>query len=297
MKSGVVIGVVSGAVGGVMIKLCQHPIACSKVNNQAQNMNFVASPSTVNTQENSRRGPGYSMTSSAQQMPLPAVQTPVPQPVTHISAPLPSAPPESPTTSPPITNFKTVLITDSIMRHINNKEDLGVNHELYPINVRDSSGLNRVDVKRTIETIRPDYIYIHLGANDAFQNIPLRESLKNYLCLKKFVDWLFNTKIIISLPLFTKDTQTNRKILDLREGLKEFSNHFHESHHTQCPKTKKIWVNANTNFCKNGLIAEQYYGNDGVHLTDRGKDVIKGNLRHHIHHITRIMQNKPPKQK
>ena len=114
---------------------------------------------------------------------------------------------------------------------------------------------------------------------------------------KTFTDWLFGTKIVFSLPIMTEDRVVNMRIMDLKEGLKEIAEHFHEKFPPQPSSHKKVWVNANTNFAKYGTRTTQYYAADGTHLSNRGKAVILGNFRHQIHHITRIVQGKPPKSK
>ena len=150
------------------------------------------------------------------------------------------------------------------------------------------------DLRRKIKEIRPDFIYIHLGVNDVFQKIPLRKTMENFLDFKSFTDWLFGTKILLSLPLLTTDPAVNVRLADLRQGLKEISRHFQEPLTSQPHKFKKVWVNANSNFKQDDDAAIDYYGRDGIHLS--GKKAILGNFRHLIHHITRIIQDKPPKE-
>ena len=182
------------------------------------------------------------------------------------------------TTASPTTQqtYKTVLITDSILCYIRTKDILGVNHELVQINKRDSSGLLCKDLRRKIKEIRPDFIYIHLGINDVFQEIPLRKTMENFLDFKSFTDWLFGTKILLSLPLLTTDPSVNVRLADLRQGLKEISRHFQEPLTSQPHKFKKVWVNANSNLKKDDDAAIDYYGRDGIYLSDRGKKAILG---------------------
>ena len=239
----------------------------------------------------SRRAPGYTMTSSAPLVPLPEIKRQSYAQVANSSQ-------AKRTTASPTTQqtYKTVLITDSILRHIRTKDILGVNHELVQINKRDSSGLLCKDLRRKIKEIRPDFIYIHLGVNDVFQKIPLRKTMENVLDFKSFTDWLFETKILLSLPLLTTDPTVNVRLADLRQALKEISRHFQEPLTSQPHKFKKVWVNANSNFKQDDDAAIDYHGRDGIHLSDRGKNAILGNFRHLIRHITRIIQDKPPKE-
>ena len=191
----------------------------------------------------------------------------------------------------PRTKHQTVLITDSILRHVKAKDSLGINHDLHQINKRDSTGLLHEDVRQFILKIRPDNVYVHLGVNDVNQGIPLIDTLKNFLRFKKFIDSQFCTKLIISLPIFTSNPETNRKIDEMRRALDGFVDNFTERYPPQPLKIRKIWINPNKNFEKNGDIVWDYYGVDGIHLTERGKQVILGNFRHHIHQCYKINPN------
>ena len=103
--------------------------------------------------------------------------------------------------------------------------------------------------------------------------------MENFLDFKSFTDWLFGTKILLSLPLLTTNPAANVRIADLRQGLKEISQHFQESLTSQPHKFKKVWINANSNFKQDDDAAINYYIRDGIHLSNRGKKAILGNTR------------------
>ncbi len=58
---------------------------------------------------------------------------------------------------------------------------------------------------------------------------------------------------------------------------------------------RSLFVNPNRNFARENRLVGELYSWDGVHPSDRGKEVILGNFRHGIHEITRIILNKPAK--
>ena len=161
-------------------------------------------------------------------------------------------------TNSPARTFKTIIITDSIMRHINTSDKLGANHHLQQINKRDSSSLDEVALKQTIKRNKPDYVYVHLGINDIFQRIPPETTLQNFVNFKTFVDSLPGTILIISLPLFTKDVGVNSvnvKFKELRTLLAEFVD-FTESQSPLRPLwQRKLWGNNNHNLTIGNTVA------------------------------------------
>ena len=153
-------------------------------------------------------------------------------------------------------------------------------------------------MRKEIEKLKPDFIYVHLGVNDVSQEIPLRYTMANFLDFKAhFTDFLLGTQVVISLPLFTNDPEMNKKIWELRNGLDVFVDHFKEDR--QPLKSKKLWMNQNINFTSRAnqaswtnLIIWDNHSTDGIHLSERGKHLILGNLRSHIHQMTKLHQDK-----
>ena len=143
------------------------------------------------------------MTNSAQKLPMPNIQ--------KMAAPSTAQRRAQDSSLKDRRVFKTVLITDSILRHVRDIDSLGVNHELHRINKRDSNGLTDDKVLEEIQKIRPDYIYVHLGVNDVAQvpRVPLIKTLQNFMRFKKFCGWQWGTQVIFSLPLLTADPEAN----------------------------------------------------------------------------------------
>ena len=129
--------------------------------------------------------------------------------------------------------------------------------------------------------------------NDVNQGIPLSDTLKNFLMFKKFIYSQPGTKLIVSLPLLTSDPEMNIMICEMKRALSEFVNCFTERYPPQTLRASKLLLNSNINFEKNGSIVWDYFSGDGIHLTERGKEVILGNLRHHIHHCYKNNSSTP----
>ena len=190
--------------------------------------------------------------------------------------------------------FKTVLITDSILRHVGSMDTanaLGTNHKLELINKRDSSGLNDNRLRSDVVNKKPDYIYVHLGVNDVQQQVSTKDSLINFYSFMLFINEnLPQTKLFLSLPLFTGDTEANHEIADLRDILRMYVSSTEDNRPL---KDRNVFINSNTNFMRNGRLVPELYGPDVVHLTETGKGLILANMRHSIHEMTRIILNKP----
>jgi lysophospholipase L1-like esterase len=268
-------------------------------------------PSRLNNLQ-SRRGSGYTVTASptSNLNQAPAPQTPPNQTTgAHRWRYSPSTgpsrrqtddtrQPRSGTSTSPARTFKTILITDSILRHVQDmdtKNALGKNHELTLINKRDTSGLAARNLRNEILEVKPDFIYVHLGINDVNQNMELKETLDNILGFCLFVDEsLEGTKVFLSLPLITADEESNTRIRDLRNALDTFVREIN-SRDSSPLKDRFLFCNKNVNFMREGHLIAEFYRDDGVHPSARGKEVILGNFRHSIHETTRMLLNKPKK--
>ena len=264
-------------------------------------------PPTTSNGLQSRRSAGFSMTSAVQR---PQPRTSLGHSSSRNQAP-PSAPQETPHSqqypSAPLANqssslhqqpkkFKTVLITDSILRHVSDMDTanaLGKNHQLHLVNKRDSIGLQDHKMRTSIFQMEPDFIYVHLGVNDVSQNLSLKESLANFYSFVVFVEeYLPRTKLFISQPLMTGDPEANERIAELREALEIYVSTMHRND-TRPIKDRVLFMNPNNNFLRDGQLVQELYRDDGVHPSERGKDVILGNMRHSIHMMTRIVLDKP----
>ena len=223
----------------------------------------------------SRRNGGPTITQSATRQSHPPTQ-----PV-NCRAPAPSQTSQQQASSPYI--FKTILITDSIMRHIKTHDSLGVNHHLHHVSKRDTSALNERDLRQLIKRSKPDYVYVHLGINDIAQGVPLLETMKRFCSFKSFIDSLDGTTLLISLPLLTDNPDQNNRIRILRKALSDMIDWFEYKGPPRPLWKRTLWGNSNRNFTKDGQIVRNYYQRDGVHLSDEGKRIIQANMRHHIH--------------
>ena len=242
----------------------------------------------------SRRGTGFTMTHSVRRG-----QPKHPSQVNYRSegAKFGTHNVEAPRATQTRKKFKTVLITDSILRHVDTEMDtinaLGVNHELHVFNKRDTSGLNNSRLREDICELEPDFIYIHLGVNDIQQKVPLKQILCNIYGFNLFTDdRLPSSKTFLSLPLLTGDPQANEDIAVLRDCLNYLVNELNKTDFRPL-RIRNLFLNQNNNFMRDGRIVYDYYRNDFVHPSERGKAVLLGNLRHSIHEMTRIILNKP----
>ncbi|KAL5258289.1 hypothetical protein ACHWQZ_G008954 [Mnemiopsis leidyi] len=188
--------------------------------------------------------------------------------------------------------FKTILITDSILRHVKDVENaLGVNHNLQVINKRSTWGLKDDEFRAILRREIPDFLYVHLGINDIHQNFDTKQSMENICSLILFMDkYLPDCKVFLSQPLLTGDSDTNHGVRKLRLSIKKFVTGIDTPGRL---KDKQILLNENTNFSYNNAPISEYYSSDRIHLSQRGKTAILGNLRHHIHAVTRDILNKP----
>ena len=148
-------------------------------------------------------------------------------------------------------------------------------------------------MRTSIFHMEPDFIYVHLGVNDVSQNFSLKESLANFYSFVVFVEeYLPRTKLFISQPLMTGDPEANERIAELREALEIYVSTMHRND-TRPIKDRVLFMNPNNNFLRDGQLVQELYRDDGVHPSERGKEVILGNMRHSIHMMTRIVLDKP----
>lgn len=202
------------------------------------------------------------------------------------------APPISLERAPPKKIFKTVLITDSIMRHIYGKEDLGVNHELTTINKRDATGLLNHQVQKELKEVKPDFIYVHLGINDLNRGGRPAEVIECYANFIMFRDTCIpSSRIIFSLPLFTTNTSLKKDLNQIRRWTEQLVNGVSEP----CAlKDRHTHVQRNSNFnAHDGGIIRDLLTKDGIHPSSSGERELSQNIRYCIHTITRAILNKP----
>ena len=90
----------------------------------------------------------------------------------------------------------------------------------------------------------------------------------------------------------TCDPYANRRIKEMRFKLQDYVIGVNKQNPLPL-KDRNLLFNGNTNLEYDGKPVEEYYSSDGVHLSRRGKEVILGNFRHHIHLMTRKILGKP----
>ena len=188
---------------------------------------------------------------------------------------------------PPKKTFVTVLITDSIMRHIPDNA-LGMNHQLHILHKTDTTGLEERRVRfDTLEGIKPDFIYVHLGINDLFKRKTFKEVTANYAEFSLFVDEkLPNSKLIFSLPLLTDRPEECNVIQNLHSITMDWIVAGDGN-----PNTRRCHFNTNNNLMKNNWTQkESCFASDGIHLTAEGKEAILKNFRFKTHALTRQAQ-------
>ena len=219
------------------------------------------------------------MTNAGQRTPLPTIQS-TGITVTASSSRLSNTLERTPNIT------RAVVITDSILRHIRDISSLGVYSELRQINKTDTRGLLHEDLRQQIRDIRPDFVYVHLGINDVHKGLSLKHTLHNILRFKKFMDTQWGTQTVFSLPLLTADPDANWRIKELREHITALVDEI-DQHHPRSAAFKKVWINPNNNFIKDGRAIWENHSVDGTHLSNQGKDLILGNLRHQIHKMVK----------
>ena len=195
---------------------------------------------------------------------------------------------------PPKKNIKTtLLITDSIMRHID-EGDLGIGHNIMKVNKTYLAQLSSTRFHKEVIEINPDFIYIHLGIND-LQNYNHPNHIINHL--RTFIiatSKLQNTKIITSLPLPTGYYSQRHDIDLLRTNITQLLQEIKDNR----PSDKdRLYYNWNTNFYDINNREHQdmdkfkTHTGDPIHVSGKGKRTILANFRYVIHDLTRKSQS------
>ena len=175
------------------------------------------------------------------------------------------------------------------MRHIND-DDLGFGHTVIKINKRCMSSLNDNDIKSELTNLCPDYIYVHLGINDLHQGAHPKDIMTHLINFHRLTQTLNTTKVIFSLPLLNGRLPDYHNINLLRKMIANYIRDSIQANHTN--KTT-LFLNWNDNFFESDDDFAQrkylfnYYKNDPLHLSHKGKTTILANLRHVIHHLTK----------
>jgi lysophospholipase L1-like esterase len=179
------------------------------------------------------------------------------------------------------------LITDSIMRHINEMEFAQYRVDFSRIDRTDIvPGLSLEKMRRKLLELQPHLIYLHLGINDIHRGTPVSEAMVNFANFHEFLlEKLPGTKMIVSLPLLNGRAFQYRIINQLRRSLTQYIGT--HSGPSMDVRDRKLFLQRNMNFVEydgDGLAAksnERFYdtAEDGVHLNNRGKEAITCAMR------------------
>ena len=187
--------------------------------------------------------------------------------------------------------FKTILVTDSIMRHIPS-DALGMNHELYVLNYTGASGLAERRVRGSLEKMQPDFVYIHLGINDIFRKTDVKEITSKLAEFALFAsDNLKESKVVFSLPLTTNkelECEQVRHLHALTMGWIVKGN----SPDTPVDDRQCHFMTNQNMRTIDWTQKKIFFAHDGIHLTSAGKDAILKNFRYRIHSMARTALEK-----
>ena len=179
------------------------------------------------------------------------------------------------------------LITDSIMRHINELEFAQYRVEFSRIDRTDIvPGLASDNMRRRLVELQPHLIYLHLGINDIHRGTTLAEAMRSFSDFHDFLlEKLPGTKMIVSLPLLNGRAFQYRAINQLRRTLTQHIGKF--SGPSMDVKDRRLFLQRNMNFVEydgDGMATkanELFYdtSDDSLHLNRRGKEAITCSMR------------------
>ena len=189
--------------------------------------------------------------------------------------------------------IKVCLITDSIMRHINEFSlifrQCCVHFNRIDRNNSEALGLDRL--RSYIRKQKPHIVYVHLGINDIHNGTPVSRIMENFADFERFLsEECTGTKVIFSKPLLNGKVYQDRPILDLRRSLDLYRN-THERNREVI--NQRIHLQSNDNFIlsppgENASQNLRYFAeNDLLHLSKKGKDTMVCNMRDSLHKIFR----------
>ena len=184
------------------------------------------------------------------------------------------------------------LITDSIMRHVNDIDLVHSQHRLrlQRIDRSGTSALSQNKLKKFVVENSPHIIYLHLGINDVHKGMSCDETMEN---IAKFDAHMYDlskhTKIVFSAPLLNGQSHHDRAVLRIREAMVRYIDRHEMSSN---PEYRRMYLQDNSNL----LVKDQsettqnkvyFKEEDPVHLSARGKRSIICNMRHSLHLILR----------
>ena len=190
---------------------------------------------------------------------------------------------------------KVWLITDSIMRHVNEFSMQFRKHRinLQRVDRRCSSSLVERRLEKEIAKQKPHIIYVHLGINDIHAGTHPQEIINNF---KYFKEMLLQvspaSKMIISCPLLNGKTFNDRHVFSLRHSLYLFQKKQEETEEFVDPTQRRTFIQKNDKFFYTSPTPSirvqnpKYFDeNDQLHLSDKGKSAIICTMRDTLHTI------------
>ena len=198
----------------------------------------------------------------------------------------------------PPRKFKTLMITDSMYKHVADMKDsdsiLGVNHKINTYRRTDTTSLNTHSIRDHLNKQKPDFVFIHLGINDLRNHtIHLRQIETNLdVFIKYLKDHLPDSKLFISLPIYTDDEMLNLLIHDARRMMVNLGKK--ENENADQVKDRRVFINANYDMFPQGEYTSENHS-DGVHPSTKGQQILLKTLRRSVHEVTRILKGKPRK--
>ena len=174
-----------------------------------------------------------------------------------------------------------VLITDSIMRHIENNT---TGHQYYMVKVNKSkmADLKHQNTIKNITQHNPDFIYIHLGINDIHENTHPHDIMQHLIRFHRILTVYTEATVIVSLPLLNGTISDNDAVYTLREYMSRYIRAYKPT------EDIRLLGNLNNNFFTYGQQKKQHFKyEDPLHLSFRGKLTITNNFKQTIISLTK----------
>ena len=186
-----------------------------------------------------------------------------------------------------------LLITDSIMRHIN--ED-ALRFRKYNIcfdrvDRTCSKSLTEKKLEEIIARKKPTIIYLHLGINDIHKGSNAPQIIENF---KKFDSLLIRvspaTRLIISAPLLNGKSEQYGQVFSLRQSLSQI---VRNQAGGEDPAERRLYIQHNDQFFNTSESTRvqnpRYFREDDlVHLSERGRTAIACTMRNSLETVLKL---------
>ena len=186
--------------------------------------------------------------------------------------------------------INVLLITDSIMKHIEAKSLTFRKYRIgfQRIDATCSKTLVDGNLEDALAKDPPHLAFVHLGIHDIHKGTSPSEVLNNF---RKFEEMLRrvspHSKLIISSPLLNGKSFHERLIFSLRHKLNLFVNNLEAGN--KDPTTQRVLLQKNNKFFRptesTRVQNSLYFGNDHLHLSERGRIAITCTMRDTIESV------------